>query len=174
MQRHVDGESRLVTEYYHRLVVIAVVSTPFPIPLGRRFQQPGEGEGECALVLLRALTARLGRRFVDVLVGDALYCTAPVVQAVEALGLDWVFAVEDNQPDLVADVERLTRGLSTAWGREPDRQWQLWHLPAVYWAAADRAVRIVKVAGSPLRDEPGTGEHPTALCGGGRAEPMAN
>ncbi|MDR7549518.1 MAG: DUF3179 domain-containing (seleno)protein [Armatimonadota bacterium] len=88
MQRHVDGESRLVTEYYHRLVVIAVVSTPFPIPLGRRFQQPGEGEGECALVLLRALTARLGRRFVDVLVGDALYCTAPVVQAVEALGLD--------------------------------------------------------------------------------------
>ncbi|MDR7519421.1 MAG: DUF3179 domain-containing (seleno)protein, partial [Armatimonadota bacterium] len=47
-----------------------------------------EAEGECALALLRALTARLGRRFVDVLVGDALYCTAPVVQAVEALGLD--------------------------------------------------------------------------------------
>ncbi|MBI3911330.1 MAG: hypothetical protein HY320_10415, partial [Armatimonadetes bacterium] len=52
-------------------------------------------------------------RFIDVLVGDALYCTAPVVQAVEALGLDWVFTVKDNQPNLVADVERLTRGLST-------------------------------------------------------------
>jgi hypothetical protein len=151
VQRHVDGESRLVTEYYHRLVVVAVVSTPFPIPLGLRFQQPGEGEVECALALLRALTAHLGRRFVDVLVGDALYCTTPVVQAVEDLGLDWVFTVKDNQPGLMEEVDRLTRGLPTDLRLEPDQQWQLWHVPEAFWAAADRTVRIVKTTGKALK-----------------------
>lgn len=133
-----------VTEYYHRLVVVAVVSTPFPIPLGVRFLQPGESEAAGALALLRDLTRCLGRRFLDVLVGDALYCTAPFVAAVEALGLEWVFTVKDNQPELLDDIEARTRGLPTAQQLEPARQWHLWYLPEVYWARADRTVRVVR------------------------------
>lgn len=133
-----------VTEYYHRLVVVAVVSTPFPIPLGVRFLQPGEGEADAALALLRDLTQRLGRRFLDVVVGDALYCTAPCVAAVEALGLQWVFTVKENQRDLLDEVETLTRGLPTVQQLESDRQWHLWFLPEVYWARADRTVRVVR------------------------------
>lgn len=133
-----------VTEYYHRIVAVVVVSTPFPIPLGVRFLQPGEGEADAALALLHDLTRRLGRRFLDVVVGDALDCTALFVAAVEALGLQWVFTVKDNQRELLDDIEALTRGLPAAQQLEPNRQWHLWYLPEVYWARADRTVRIVR------------------------------
>ncbi len=144
MQRKVGDEVHEVTEYYHRLVAVVVVSTPFPIPLGIRFQQKGEGEAHCTLALLRELTARLGKRFVDVVVGDALYLGAPHVAAFDRLGLEWVITVKENQPELLEEVERLTRGMPTEQEVGPDGHWELWHLPEVYWARADRSVRILR------------------------------
>ena len=87
IEHKVNGEMRTDIQYYHRIVVVAVVSTPFPIPLGLRFQKNGEGEVGCALALLQDLDNQLGRRFLDVLVGDALYMQAPFVKGVERLGL---------------------------------------------------------------------------------------
>lgn len=143
VERLVDGVRREEIQYYHRIVAVAVVSTPCPIVLGVRFQAKGEAEVSCALALVQDLVARLGRRFLDVLVGDALYLGTPFVQAIEALGLDWVFTVKDNQPDLVGEVARVTSGppqIQTGPGAEVQR----WHVPALYWAAADRSVRVVK------------------------------
>jgi hypothetical protein len=60
------------------------------------------------------------------------------------LGLHWVFTVKENQPDLVAEVERLTNSAPTTWGEEPTCRWARWHLPEVYWTTADRTVRMVK------------------------------
>ncbi len=141
----VGAEERDVIEYYHRLVAVAIVSTPFPIPLGIRFQAKGEGEAACALALLRELTTHLGRRFIDVLVGDALYLAAPYVEEFDGLGLAWVLTLKDNQPDLLDDVERATNGLPTDQRVGPEGgHWTLWHVPAVYWARADRSVRVVK------------------------------
>ena len=95
MERHIEHkvncEMPTDMQYYHRIVVVAVVSTPFPIPLGLRFQKNGEGEVGCALALLQDLNHQLGRRFLDVLVGDALYMQAPFVKEVECLGLVWAF-----------------------------------------------------------------------------------
>src|SRR6266852_9353661 len=84
-----SGESRGVRrrewmkteiQYYHRIVVVVLVSTAFPIPLVVRFQKNGEAEVACALALLQDLVGQLGRRFLDVLVGDALYLQAPFVK----------------------------------------------------------------------------------------------
>ena len=44
IEHKVNGELRTDIQYYHRIVVVAVVSTAFPIPLGVRFQKNGEGE----------------------------------------------------------------------------------------------------------------------------------
>ncbi len=44
IEHKVNGEVRTDVQYYHRIVVAAVVSTPFPIPLGLRFQKKGNGE----------------------------------------------------------------------------------------------------------------------------------
>ncbi len=143
VERITAGVRETMVQYYHRLVAVVVVSTPFPIVLGIRFQAPGEAEVTCALALVRELIARLGRRFVNVLVGDALYLGKPLVDAIDALGLDWVFTVKDNQPELVAEVDRCTSGLPQA-QRGPGEAVDLWHVPALYWATADRSVRIVK------------------------------
>ena len=88
VKRKVDGELEEWTQYYHRISAVTVVSTPFPIFLGVRFQKSGETEVACSLALLQELVAKLGKRFVDILVADALYLQTPFVQALESLGLE--------------------------------------------------------------------------------------
>jgi len=144
IEHKVNGELRVDIQYYHRIVVVAVVSTPFPIPLGLRFQKNGEGEVGCALALLQDLDHQLGRRFLDVLVGDALYMQAPFVKEVERLGLVWAFTLKENQPDLLREAERFTQQLPTGVHTEPGREIRYWHLPEIDWPVADRLVRVVK------------------------------
>lgn len=89
-----------------------LVSAPFPIPLGLRFQKNGEEEVACALALLQDLDHQLGRRFLDALVGDALYLQAPFVKEVERMGLIWAFTSKENQPDLLREAERFSQRFS--------------------------------------------------------------
>jgi len=144
VQHKVRGEMRTDLQYYHRLVAVTIVSTPFPIPLGVRFQKDGEAEVPCALALLQDLVGQLGRRFVDILVGDAIYLQAPFVKEVERLSLDWAFTLKENQPDLLREAERFTAGPPAAIESDRDRELRLWHLPEVDWPVADRLVRVVK------------------------------
>jgi DDE family transposase len=144
IEHKVNGEMRTDIQYYHRIVVVAIVSTPFPIPLGLRFQKNGEGEVACALALLQDLDHQLGRRFLDVLVGDALYMQSPFVKEVERLGLIWAFTLKENQPDLLREAERLTQESPTGVHTEPGREVRYWHLPEVDWPVANRLVRVVK------------------------------
>lgn len=148
IQHKVNGALQTDLQYYHRIVAVVLVSPDFPIPLGVRFQKNGETEVACALALLQDLVAQLGRRFLDMLVGDALYLQAPFVKEVERLGLVWAFTLKENQPELLREAER--RVLESPPGRhtEPDREIQSWHLPEVDWPVADRSVRIVKTVRS--------------------------
>jgi hypothetical protein len=144
VEHKVRGQMRTEIQYYHRIVAVCIVSTPFPIPLGVRFQKNGEGEVACALALLEDLVAQLGRRFLDILVGDALYLQAPFVKQIERLGLDWAFTLKENQPDLAQDAEGLTHESPTGVQVETDREIRYWHLPEVAWPVAGRSVRVVK------------------------------
>ena len=144
IEHKVNGEMRTDMQYYHRIVVVAVVSTPFPIPLGLRFQKNGEGEVACALALLKDLDQQLGRRFLDVLVADALFLQAPFVKEVENLGLIWAFTLKENQPELLREAQRFTQASPAGVHTEPDREIRYWHLPEVDWPVADRLVRVVK------------------------------
>src|ERR1700738_3907149 len=144
VQHKANGEMKTDIQYYHRIVVVVLVSTEFPIPLGVRFQKNGEGEVACALALLQDLVGQLGRRFLDVLVGDALYLQAPFVKEVERLGLVWAFTLKENQPDLLRAAERFTQESPTGIQAEPGRDIRYWHLPQVDWPVADRPVRVRK------------------------------
>jgi hypothetical protein len=144
VERKVEGQLQKSTQYYHRLSAVTVVSTPFPIFLGVRFQQDGETEVACSLALLQDLSEKLGRRFIDILVADALYLQTPFVREVESLGLDWVINLKENQPDLLAEAGRLTAGAPQCHETTPQQDLQLWHLPEVDWPVADRVVRVVK------------------------------
>src|SRR5947209_12986846 len=144
VQHKVNGEMQTDIQYYHRIVSVVLVSTDFPIPLGVTFQKNGEGEVSCALALLQDLVGQLGRRFLDVLVGDAMYLQAPFVQEVERLGLVWASTLKENQPELLREAERLTQQAPAGVHAELDREIRYWHLPEVDWPVADRQVRVVK------------------------------
>ena len=144
VQHKVRGELRTDIQYYHRIVAVVTVSTPFPVPLGIRFQKPAEAEVPCALALLQDLAARLGRRFLDLLVGDALYLQAPFVKEVEHLGLDWAFTLKENQPELLREAERFATGPPAIVQSDAKQELRCWHLPQVDWPVADRLVRVVK------------------------------
>jgi hypothetical protein len=144
VERKVDGQLQQCTQYYHRLSAVTVVSTPFPIFLGIRFQKSGETEVACSLALLQELVAKLGKRFIDILVADALYLQTPFIRAIETLGLEWVINLKDNQPDLAAEAERLTKRPADDRDRSAAQELQLWHLPEVDWPVADRLIGVVK------------------------------
>jgi hypothetical protein len=133
IEHKVNGEMRTDVPYYHRIVVVVVVSSSFPIPLGLRFQKNGEAEVACALALLQDLDQQLGRRFLDVLVGDALYMQAPFVKEVELLGLAWAFTLKENQPELLREAERFKQESPTGVHTEPGREIRYWYLPEVDW-----------------------------------------
>lgn len=144
VERKVDGGLRECLQYYHRISAVTLVSTPFPVFLGIRFQQAGETEVACSLELLRQLNEQLGRRFFDVLVADAIYLQTPFVAAIESLGLDWVINLKDNQPALLAEAERLTAAPAACQWSAGNEDFSLWHLPEVDWPVANRLVRVVK------------------------------
>ncbi len=114
VQHKGNGELRTDIQYYHRIVAVVLVSPSVPIPLGVRFQKDGEGEVSCALALLQDLSSQLGRRFIDLLVGDALYLQAPFVKEIEALGLDWVFTLKTIRPSCCGKPNVLLRRTPTA------------------------------------------------------------
>jgi hypothetical protein len=60
------------------------------------------------------------------------------------VGLVWAFTLEENQPDLLREAERLTQESPTGVQEEPDREIRYWHLPEVDWPVADRQIRVVK------------------------------
>ena len=144
VEHKVEGQTRQDIQYYHRLVAVVLVSADFPVTLGLRFQQNGEDEVACALALLQELDRRLGRRFLDVLVADALYLRTGFVQAIEKLQLEWVFTIKDNQPELLAEAQRVTADLAPVEPSPGEGQFHLWHAREVYWPAADRTVCVVK------------------------------
>jgi hypothetical protein len=56
---------------------------------------------------------------------------APFVQAVEGLGMDWVFNLEANQPELLEESKRWTAGPPAGIQVGVDRELRWWHLPGV-------------------------------------------
>jgi hypothetical protein len=73
------------------------------------------------------LVAKLGKRFIDILVADALYLQTPFVR-----------------PDLAAEAERLTNRPADYRDANARQELGLWHLPEVDWPLADRLIRVVK------------------------------
>jgi hypothetical protein len=84
-------------------------------------------------------------------VGDALYLQTPFVKEMEGLGLDWVINLKENQPELLAESERVVSTVAVE-KMEDHPELELWHAPEVYWPVADRAIRVVKtVRQKPVR-----------------------
>jgi len=141
-----DGEDGEVDQFYHRVIVLALMGEDFPLPLAVWPIRPGEDEVVPALELIRQVHHRFGPRFFDVLVADAIYGQAPFAHAIRELGLGLIFTLKANQPGLLGEAIQFTKD------RPPDRfidekqneKIFLWDEKDVLWDAARCSVRVVR------------------------------
>lgn len=94
-------------QYYHRAVGCQILSSPVKSFLALEWLQPNEGEDSAALRLLHKIPHLYGSRFFDILLLDALYAQAPVLQLAEKIGWDLVISLKQNQRDLYQSAVRL-------------------------------------------------------------------
>jgi hypothetical protein len=102
-----DGVKTEQLQYYHRAVGCQIVGSPAKPFLAIEWLQPGEGEDTAALRLLEKLPALYGSRFFDILLLDALYAQAPVLQLAARIGWDVVVSLKQNQRELYQSAVRL-------------------------------------------------------------------
>jgi len=95
------------TQYYHRAVGCQIVSSPVKPFLAVEWLQPGEGEDTAALRLLARLPDLYGSRFFDILLLDALYTQAPVLELAQRIGWELVISLKQNCPELYQSAVRL-------------------------------------------------------------------
>lgn len=137
-------------QYYHRAVGCQIVSSPAKPFLAIEWLQPGEGEDTAALRLLGKLPELYGSRFFDVLLLDALYAQAPVLQLAAASGWDLVISLKQNQRDLYQSAIRLfARRPADFTGTEQQDgktyQFQLWDTSGLPFSADhQQPVRVVR------------------------------
>jgi hypothetical protein len=53
------------------------------------------------------------------------------------MGVDWVFNLKENQPELLQEANRWTAGPPVAIQSETDREFRCWHVHEVDWPVAD-------------------------------------
>jgi Transposase DDE domain len=137
-------------QYYHRAVGCQIVSSPCKPFLALEWLQPGEGEDTAALRLLNRLPQLYGSRFFDVLLLDALYAQAPVLQLAEANGWELVISLKQNQRDLYQSAVRLFAQRPADWSGTQCQggktyEFQIWDTEGLPFSADyPQPVRVVR------------------------------
>jgi hypothetical protein len=96
----VQGRKIERTQYYHRAVACQIISSPVKPFLAVEWLQPGEGEDTAARRLLARIPQLYGSRFFDILLLDALYAQAPVLQLAQKIGWELVVSLKQNSREL--------------------------------------------------------------------------
>jgi Transposase DDE domain len=144
-----DGVKTEQLQYYHRAVGCQIIHSPCKPFLALEWLQPGEGEDTAALRLLSKLPDRYGRRFFDILLLDALYAQASVLELAASNGWDLVISLKQNQRDLYESAIRLfAHRPADASGAEriagKHYQFQLWETELPFSKDHPQLVRIVR------------------------------
>ena len=137
-------------QYYHRAVACQIVSSPVKALLALEWLQPDESEDAAALRLLHKLPAAYGSRFFDILLLDALYAQATVLQCAAEPNWNLVISLKRNRPELYESAVRLFAR------RPPDLEFTetrqaktyqglIWDTPGLPLCATDsQLVRVVR------------------------------
>jgi Transposase DDE domain len=97
---------RKIVGYRHHLVLAAVVGGDLTLPADVEPYGPGDSEYAAGQRLLRRLRVSLGARFIDYVVVDGGFATAPFLHVTEKAGWPVVARLKDNLPELSQAVER--------------------------------------------------------------------
>ena len=92
--------------YRHHLVLAAVVGGDLTLPVDVEPYGPGDSEYAAGQRLLRRLRVNLGARFIDYVVVDGEFATAPFLHAAGEVGWPVVARLKDNLPELFQAAQR--------------------------------------------------------------------
>ncbi len=95
--------------YRHHLVLAAVVGGDLTLPVDVEAYGPGDSEYAAGQRLLRRVRANLGARFIDYVVVDGEFATAPFLHVAAEVGWPVVARLKDNLPELSRAAERRFR-----------------------------------------------------------------
>jgi DDE family transposase len=95
--RNADRE---VVGYRHHLVLATVVGGDLTLPVDVEPYGPGDSEYAAGQRLLRRVRVSLGARFIDYVVVDGEFATAPFLHAAGEVGWPVVARLKDNLPEL--------------------------------------------------------------------------
>jgi hypothetical protein len=144
VQHKVNGEMKTEIQYYHRIVVVVLVSTSLPIPLGFVFRRTAKPRPPAPWLCCKIWSGSWAAASWMCWWGTLCICKPPSSKEVERLGLVWAFTLKENQPELWHEAKRCTQDSPNGVQAEPGREIQYWHLPDLDWPVADRRVRVVK------------------------------
>jgi len=124
-QRKIKIHGEEVIEYYHRGVICHLVGFDIAVPLDIELLRPGEGEIIAAKRLLARVLQRYGR-FIDGVIGDALYLEAPFFNFCIDHGKHVVAVIKGDQRALLQDAQGLFAQMKPGLWDEPRRLTQFW------------------------------------------------
>jgi len=137
-------------QYYHRQVTLLLLAespaggAPLRLLLDVEPQQPGEQETATARRLLERVLEAYPRAF-DVVLGDALYATAPFVNFLLARGKHALIVLKDDRRNLYQDAAGLWRGTAGQPGRYRLRDCQWWDNEGLLsWPQVGQPLRVVR------------------------------
>ena len=104
--RHADGR---ILGYRHHFALAAVVGGEFTLPVDVEPYGPGDSEYAAGQRLLHRLRVSLGARFIDYVVVDGGFATAPFLHAAGEVGWPVVARLKDNLPELFQAAQRRFR-----------------------------------------------------------------
>lgn len=97
---------REIVGYRHYLVLAAVVGGDLTLPVDVEPYGPGDSEYATGQRLLRRVRVDLGARFIDYVVVDGEFATAPFLHAAGEAGWPVVARLKDNLPELLQAAQR--------------------------------------------------------------------
>jgi len=95
--------------YRHHLVLAAVVGGDLTLPVDGEAYGPGDSEYAAGQRLLRRVRTNLGARFIDYVVVDGGFATAPFLHVATEAGWPVVARLKDNLPELSRAAEQRFR-----------------------------------------------------------------
>jgi hypothetical protein len=98
-----------ITGYRHHLVLATVVGGDLILPLDVEPYGPGDSEYRAGQRLLARVRQNLGARFIDYVVVDGEFATAPFLHAAGKVGWPVVARLKENLPELLRAAEKRFR-----------------------------------------------------------------
>jgi hypothetical protein len=150
LQRTVQGAGAERVQYYHRQVTLMLLPGAPPgrhavrLLLDHEPQRAGEDELAAALRLLDRVIRAYPRAF-DLVLGDALYGTAPFFNFLLARGKHALVVLKDERRNLYQDVAGLFHSIPPRPGSYRSRQCWWWDLPDLLsWPQVNAPVRVLR------------------------------